>query len=64
MNHAVLLGDAIFDNAAYVPGGQPVATQLRAALGRDWQVTLLATDGHIAGNCPQKRAIIAHSVVP
>ena len=50
MNHAVLLGDAIFDNAAYVPGGLPVATQLRAALGSDWQVTLLAADGHITGN--------------
>src|SRR5262245_32925060 len=50
MPHAVLLGDAIFDNAAYVPGGQPVATHLRTALGGDWKVTLLATDGHIAGN--------------
>src|SRR5690349_5483722 len=32
--HVVLLGDSIFDNAAYVGGGPDVITQLRAALPR------------------------------
>ncbi len=47
MQHAVLLGDSIFDNAVYVPGGPPVIEQLRTALGRDWRATLLAVDGHV-----------------
>jgi hypothetical protein len=50
MNHAVLLGDSIFDNAVYVPGGPPVIEQLRAALGRDWQATLSAVDGHVVAD--------------
>jgi len=29
MNHVVLLGDSIFDNASYVPDGPPVIDQLR-----------------------------------
>lgn len=50
MNHVILLGDSIFDNAVYVPGGPPVIEQLRAALGRDWQATLLAVDGHVVAD--------------
>ena len=45
MNHIVLLGDSIFDNAPYVPGGPPVITQLRAILPQGWQATLVAIDG-------------------
>jgi GDSL-like Lipase/Acylhydrolase family len=45
MNHVVLLGDSIFDNATYVPGGAPVIEQLRGALSENWQATLLAVDG-------------------
>ncbi len=30
--HVVLLGDSIFDNGVYVPGGPDVVTQLRAEL--------------------------------
>jgi GDSL-like Lipase/Acylhydrolase family len=45
MPHVVLLGDSIFDNAAYVPGGPPVIDQLKAELPRGWQATLLAVDG-------------------
>lgn len=48
MAHIVLLGDSIFDNGHYVPGGPDVAEQLRRALPRDCQVTLLACDGAIA----------------
>ncbi|HKB03078.1 MAG TPA: SGNH/GDSL hydrolase family protein [Gemmataceae bacterium] len=45
MPHAVLLGDSIFDNAAYVPGGPPVIDQLKAGLPLGWKATLLAVDG-------------------
>ncbi len=47
MPHAVLLGDSIFDNAAYVPGEPEVAAQLRARLPADWRITLLALDGDV-----------------
>lgn len=45
--HVVLLGDSIFDNAAYVPGGPDVVRQLRGTLPPDWQATLLAVDGAV-----------------
>jgi hypothetical protein len=45
MTHAVLLGDSIFDNAAYVRGGPDVIRQLRAVLPKGWQATLCAVDG-------------------
>jgi hypothetical protein len=45
MSHAVLLGDSIFDNAAYVRGGPAVIDQLRAALPGGWRASLLAVDG-------------------
>jgi hypothetical protein len=47
MNHVVLLGDSIFDNASYVPGQPPVIEQLRRQLPGDWQATLLAIDGDV-----------------
>jgi hypothetical protein len=43
--HVVLLGDSIFDNAAYTGGGPDVVTQLRRILPRGWEATLLAVDG-------------------
>ena len=46
MNHVVLLGDSIFDNASYVPGGPDVTQHLRRALP-GWRVTLLAVDGAV-----------------
>jgi lysophospholipase L1-like esterase len=45
--HVVLLGDSIFDNAVYVPGGPDVVRQLRQALPPDWRATLLAVDGAV-----------------
>jgi len=50
MNDVVLLGDSIFDNARYVPGGSPVIEQLRAHLPREWRATLLAVDGAVASD--------------
>ena len=48
MTHVVLLGDSIFDNAAYVRRGEPdVVAQLRAKLPRDWKATLCAVDGAV-----------------
>jgi hypothetical protein len=54
MNHAVLLGDSIFDNAAYVPGKSPVIEQLRESLPAGWQATLLAIDGDITADVQQQ----------
>jgi hypothetical protein len=45
MNHIVLLGDSIFDNASYVKGGPDVIRQLQAKLPGGWNATLRAVDG-------------------
>jgi hypothetical protein len=50
MKHIVLLGDSIFDNAAYVNGAPDVIKQLRCILPQDWQATLLAVDGSVTTN--------------
>ncbi len=50
MTHIVLLGDSIFDNAAYVSGGPAVIDQLRGKLPDGCQASLLAIDGHITIN--------------
>jgi lysophospholipase L1-like esterase len=52
MNHVVLLGDSIFDNAAYVPGQSDVIQQVRAKLPRAWSATLLARDGAVTRDVP------------
>ena len=50
MPHLVLLGDSIFDNAAYTAGGPDVVTQLRAQLPPGWSATLAAIDGSQAAD--------------
>ena len=46
--HLVLLGDSIFDNASYVPGGRPaVIDQVRSRLPEGWSASLLARDGSV-----------------
>jgi hypothetical protein len=52
MPHVVLLGDSIFDNAAYVPGRPPVIHQVQAGLPQGWRATLLAIDGHMVSDVP------------
>jgi hypothetical protein len=47
MGHIVLIGDSIFDNAAYVSGGPDVVAQLRQQLPEDWEATLIAIDGSV-----------------
>ncbi|HEU0097999.1 MAG TPA: GDSL-type esterase/lipase family protein [Allosphingosinicella sp.] len=49
MPHVVLLGDSILDNGAYVRGGPDVVSQLRGKLPADWDASLLALDGAVAG---------------
>ena len=50
MSHVVLLGDSIFDNERYVPGGPSVIEHLRRVLPKGWQATLLAVDGSVAAD--------------
>jgi hypothetical protein len=45
MPHVILLGDSIFDNAAYVAGGPDVLAHLERRLPDGWQATLVAIDG-------------------
>ena len=48
MGHAVLLGDSVFDNGAYVGPGEPdVVRQLRERLPAGWGATLAAVDGAV-----------------
>ena len=50
MTHIVLLGDSVFDNAAYVGGGADVVTHLRALSPDGWRATLRAVDGSVVGD--------------
>lgn len=52
----VLLGDSIFDNAAYVPGGPDVITQLAAILPPEWRATLRAVDGALCDDVARQLA--------
>ena len=54
MPHVVLLGDSIFDNAAYVAGGPDVVRQLRDILPSGWRATLNALDGAVIAGLPQQ----------
>jgi hypothetical protein len=54
MAHLVLLGDSIFDNAAYVPGGPHVVRQLRAILPSGWRASLNARDRAVIVDLPQQ----------
>lgn len=45
MPHVVLLGDSIFDNAAYVAGGPDVLAHLQRRLPAEWESTFVAVDG-------------------
>lgn len=48
--HIALLGDSIFDNAAYVPNGPAVIDHLRRILLADGRATLLARDGDVVAD--------------
>ena len=50
MTHIVLLGDSIFDNAAYVRGQPDVVRQVQARLPAGRRATLAAVDGAVTGS--------------
>ena len=50
MTHVVLLGDSIFDNAAYTGGAPDVVGQLRGRLPQGSKATLGAVDGGMIGD--------------
>ena len=54
MPHLVLLGDSIFDNAAYTSGGPDVVSQVRRLLPPEWDASLLAVDGSMPWNIPDQ----------
>ena len=58
MGHVVLLGDSVFDNAAYVGGGPDVIAQLREQLPAGWRATLAAVDGSTVAGLAQQLARI------
>jgi hypothetical protein len=58
MGHVILLGDSIFDNAAYVRGGPDVVRQLRSKLPPGWESTLLAVDGAVTGEVEAQLAAL------
>jgi hypothetical protein len=60
--HIALLGDSIFDNAAYVPGELPVIALLRQALPDDWRASLLAVDGSITSEVQGQLAQLEQDV--
>ena len=53
--HIVLLGDSVFDNAAYTGGGPSVSTQLARQLS-DWRVSMNALDGATTQDIPRQLA--------
>jgi hypothetical protein len=50
MKHIVLLGDSVFDNAAYVAGGPDVIEQVREQLPAGWRAILRAVGGSVIGS--------------
>lgn len=54
MTHIVLLGDSVFDNAAYVRGGKDVVTHLRSLAPEGWRATLAAVDGSVVLDVPRQ----------
>ena len=66
-NHLVLLGDSIFDNAAYVPDGTTVINHIQAMLPEEWRATLVARDGdmvrHVSEQIPYMPVDATHLVL-
>jgi len=58
-HHVHLLGDSIFDNAAYVRGEPDVIARLRSHLPAGWKASLLAVDGATTQGVPAQLARLA-----
>jgi hypothetical protein len=54
MSHLVLLGDSIFDNAAYTGRDPDVITHVRSILPAPWKATLRAVDGSTTEDLPRQ----------
>jgi hypothetical protein len=54
MSHLVLLGDSIFDNAAYTGREPDVITHVRSILPAPWKATLRAVDGSTTEDLPDQ----------
>jgi hypothetical protein len=54
MKHIVLLGDSVFDNAAYVGSGPDVVRQVRELLPEGWRASLSARDGAVIADIPSQ----------
>ncbi len=50
----MLLGDSVFDNAAYIAGGPDVVRQLRVIVHPGWRATLQAIDGAVIAEVAQQ----------
>jgi hypothetical protein len=50
VDHLTLLGDSVFDNAAYVAGAPDVVRQVRQRLPPGARATLVAVDGSTTGD--------------
>ena len=58
MSHLVLLGDSTLDNAAYVPAGEDVTSQLRKLTPGGWRISLVAIDGSVIGDVADQLAAL------
>ena len=67
MHHLILLGDSIFDNAAYTDGGPAVINHLQQQVPDGWRATLGAVDGATTEDIyPQLKALasdVSHLVL-
>jgi len=62
MAYVALLGDSIFDNAAYTRGGPAVIAQVQERLPRGWRATLAAVDGAVTRDVPRQCSALAADV--
>ena len=61
VKHIALLGDSVFDNAAYVAGGPDVVQQVRAVLPPGWTATLHARDGSVISDMSEQLRLVPAS---
>jgi hypothetical protein len=54
VHYIVLLGDSVFDNAAYVAGGPDVVGQVNGLLPAGWRAALQARDGAVIRDVRQQ----------
>ena len=62
VGHVALVGDSIFDNAAYTRGEPDVIRHLHTLLPTTWQATLLAVDGAMVKDVSRQLAALPASV--